>query len=343
MNLLGSAGTTAYVQATVNHSIGKRSYELTNHLGSVITVVSDKVIPHSNGSTVDYCQADILQSTDYSPFGVQLNNRTLSKSGVTDFVRFGYQGSEIDKEVKNGGNSYTTFFRQLDPRLGRWLSLDPKAVSFPAFSPYISMGNNPVCFNDTRGDSVPTKFYDETGNKLDVVPDRVQEMYNNEYGISVGYNAKTGMMFKTGEVTPCGPISSSAKSEWDNLLGTETNNSKKLVFGYGLKLVDGVTGNNSSTVLGVWVPDAKTGYVDMADFDNDGGAIGAKVTYEKGYSGGSPEKSISMARVLEHEYLGHGIHNLTDDHDPFKNDYNGPTVELTNSYQSEMNIMERIM
>ena len=159
--LLGSQNNS-YMQTMVAHRIGKKGYELSNHLGNVLSVISDKVIPHPSvpvvtgsgggGSTVDYWQADILQSTDYSPFGVQLNNRTLSKSGVTDFVRYGFQGYEGDSEVKGEGNSYTTEYRQFDPRIGRWLSIDPKMSSWE--SPYAAMGNNPILLNDPLGDTV---------------------------------------------------------------------------------------------------------------------------------------------------------------------------------------------
>jgi RHS repeat-associated protein len=148
--LLGSQNNT-YTQTTVAHRIGKKGYELSNYLGNVLSVISDKVIPHQNGTTVDHFLADIRQSSDYSPFGVQLENRTLSKNGVTDFVRFGYQGSEMDNELKDGANSYTTFFRQLDPRLGRWMSIDPKVNQFPWQSPYCSMDNNPISLNDIFG------------------------------------------------------------------------------------------------------------------------------------------------------------------------------------------------
>lgn len=65
--------------------------------------------------------------------------------------RYGYQCSEKDNEVKGDGNSYTTQFRQLDPRLGRWLTIDPKASSFPRQSPYCSMDNNPISLNDQLG------------------------------------------------------------------------------------------------------------------------------------------------------------------------------------------------
>ena len=58
----------------------------------------------------------------------------------------------MDNEVKGEGNHYTTEFRQLDPRLGRWFSVDPRAAEQPWQSPYCSMGNNPINLNDPLGD-----------------------------------------------------------------------------------------------------------------------------------------------------------------------------------------------
>jgi RHS repeat-associated protein len=93
-------------------------------------------------------KATIVSTADYTPFGVQLDERTES----TETYRYGYQGSEKDDEVKGEGNSYTTEFRLLDPRLGRWLSIDPLAAQFPWQSPYVSMDNNPILLNDVLGD-----------------------------------------------------------------------------------------------------------------------------------------------------------------------------------------------
>jgi RHS repeat-associated protein len=58
---------------------------------------------------------------------------------------------ERDDEVKGGGNSYTTEFRQYDPRLGRWLTLDPLMLMFPHVSPYVAFDNNPIYYTDPYG------------------------------------------------------------------------------------------------------------------------------------------------------------------------------------------------
>ena len=76
---------------------------------------------------------------------MQMPNRKGGK------YRFGFNGMEADDEVKGGGNSYTTEYRQLDVRLGRWLSIDPLFASFPHQSPYVTFDNNPVLLVDPRG------------------------------------------------------------------------------------------------------------------------------------------------------------------------------------------------
>ena len=83
---------------------------------------------------------------NYYPFGMLMPNRY----GDADNYRYGLHGMEKDDEVKGSGNSYTTFFRQYDPRVGKWLSIDPKDVAWE--SPYAAYRNNPIFYNDPHGD-----------------------------------------------------------------------------------------------------------------------------------------------------------------------------------------------
>ncbi len=109
----------------------------------------------TKNSTATMYTADVISYSDYSPYGTLLDSR----HGNDNTYRYGYQGSERDDEMKGSGNSYTTEFRQLDPRLGRWLTIDPKAASMPWQSPYCSMDNNPIWFNDPLGDIVKYKDF----------------------------------------------------------------------------------------------------------------------------------------------------------------------------------------
>ncbi len=97
--LYGSQNAT-YSMKLVQHKIGQRTYELSNHLGNVLSIISDKVIPHQNGSSVDYYMADIRHSQDYSPFGVTLHGRDLSLSTTGNKpYRYGFQNQEEDPET----------------------------------------------------------------------------------------------------------------------------------------------------------------------------------------------------------------------------------------------------
>ena len=64
--------------------------------------------------------------------------------------RYGMNGMEKDDEVKGTGNSYTSYFRQYDPRLVRWMSDEPKPVAYE--SGYAAFRNNPIYYADPSGD-----------------------------------------------------------------------------------------------------------------------------------------------------------------------------------------------
>lgn len=84
----------------------------------------------------------------YEPFGALLPGRNYSSSNY----RFGFQGQEKDDEVHGStGTSYDFGARMLDPRVGRWLSLDPLGAKYPAITPYAFALNSPLLFMDPNG------------------------------------------------------------------------------------------------------------------------------------------------------------------------------------------------
>ncbi|GIK68936.1 MAG: hypothetical protein BroJett020_02310 [Bacteroidota bacterium] len=67
---------------------------------------------------------------------------------------YGFNGKLKDDEIKGSGNSYDFGARIYDPRLGRWLSVDPLAVKYPFASPYNFALNTPIQAVDPDGEDV---------------------------------------------------------------------------------------------------------------------------------------------------------------------------------------------
>jgi len=126
--------------------LNKKVYELADHLGNVRAVVSDQKHATITAGVPGNFEPDVVAGNNYYPFGMLQPNRYFNSPEY----RYGFNGMEKDDEVKGVGNSYTTMWRQYDPRLGRWLSLDP--VFKPFISPYNSMSNNPISRIDPSGD-----------------------------------------------------------------------------------------------------------------------------------------------------------------------------------------------
>jgi RHS repeat-associated protein len=143
---------------------GSKLFELTNHLGNVLSTISDKRYGVTgDDSTVAYYNSDVVSANDYYPGGMEMPGRTyVAGNGY----RYGYQGSEKDKELNT--NTYTTLFREDDTRINRWWSPDPKSSASPWSSPYVVNGNNPIIMIDPFGDQEyeSMKAYRKaTGNK----------------------------------------------------------------------------------------------------------------------------------------------------------------------------------
>lgn len=65
--------------------------------------------------------------------------------------RYGFNGKENDNEVKGEGNQQDYGMRISDPRLGRFLSVDPITVQYPELTPYQFASNTPIQAIDLDG------------------------------------------------------------------------------------------------------------------------------------------------------------------------------------------------
>jgi RHS repeat-associated protein len=74
-----------------------------------------------------------------------------SYSANSSKYRYGYNGKEMDNEVKGNGNQLDYGERIYDPRLGRFLSVDPLAGEYPYQSTYVFAANNPISLIDILG------------------------------------------------------------------------------------------------------------------------------------------------------------------------------------------------
>lgn len=65
--------------------------------------------------------------------------------------RQGFNGKENDNDVKGEGNQQDYGMRIYDPRLGRFLSVDPLNIQYPWYTPYQFAGNTPIKAVDLDG------------------------------------------------------------------------------------------------------------------------------------------------------------------------------------------------
>jgi RHS repeat-associated protein len=147
LELLGWGGPPA---SNKNYFLGKKSYEISNHLGNVLSVFSDKKIAvqdQAMPSAIDHYVADMISATDYYAFGSPMPGRQFNSSDY----RYGFNGKENDNEVKGTGNQQDYGMRIYDPRLGRFLSVDPLTKTYPWYTPYQFAGNKPIGAIDVDG------------------------------------------------------------------------------------------------------------------------------------------------------------------------------------------------
>ena len=142
--------------ASYKQEIGDKRYELANHLGNVLNVITDRKLPvaDANDNTkIAYFTGDVVSYSDYLAFGQLAPNRHGSAN--SENYDYGFNGMRKDDDIKNSeGTSYDFGARMYDPRLGRWLSVDPLESKYPTLSPYCFVGNSVLVYIDPDGKKI---------------------------------------------------------------------------------------------------------------------------------------------------------------------------------------------
>ena len=97
---------------------------------------------------VTHIRGQILEETHYYPFGLTMVGISSKAAGKLENKRKWNVGSELNTDFDV--NLYETFYRNLDPQIGRFWQVDPKPTE--SESPYVSMGDNPIINVDPKGD-----------------------------------------------------------------------------------------------------------------------------------------------------------------------------------------------
>lgn len=143
VEMIGATFDTTYMA----HVMGMKTFELSNHLGNVLSTISDKVVPKDWDAdmVIDNYHAEIMSATDYYAFGVTMHGRDFSSSDY----RYSFNTQEREPEISEG--IYTAEFWEYDSRSGRRWNTDP--MPNESCSPYSVEFCNPIWYKDIKGDT----------------------------------------------------------------------------------------------------------------------------------------------------------------------------------------------
>jgi len=94
-----------------------------------------------------------------------LTRHQIGRSGVevelVEGYRYGFNGKENDNEVKGEGNQQDYGMRVYDPRIAKFLSVDPITAKYPMLTPYQFASNSPILNIDLDGAEALSSMADQ--------------------------------------------------------------------------------------------------------------------------------------------------------------------------------------
>jgi len=119
----------------------------------VLATITDRKIPKETGTPngiADYYVADIATVQDYYPFGMVMPGRNWT-AGTAEGYGFGFNGKLKDNDISGNGNIYDYGARIYNPRIGKFLSVDPMIYTYPMLTPFQFASNSPISGVDLDG------------------------------------------------------------------------------------------------------------------------------------------------------------------------------------------------
>ena len=121
---------------------------------------------------------------------------------TTDY-RYGYQGQEMDNEVKGEGNSLNYTFRMHDPRIGRFFAIDPLAPRYPHNSPYAFSENRVIDGVELEGLEIEnfmgrlkSAIFGVNSLKFNNINDIIGEVQKQSYSLTIRSPDKSIQLLK---------------------------------------------------------------------------------------------------------------------------------------------------
>lgn len=154
----------AYNATTKQALMGATEVQKSGYVYVYVSNESNTMVYFDN-FMLTHVAGSLKEETHYYPFGLTMAGISSKALGKMENKCGFNKGSELqNKEFSDGVGleMYATQFRMLDPQIGRWWQIDPKPDM--AMSPYSSMNNNPIRFNDPLGDTIRVD-QSITGNK----------------------------------------------------------------------------------------------------------------------------------------------------------------------------------
>lgn len=200
----------------LTRTLGQKRFELSNHLGNVLEVISDRklALDDNSDNLVDMYTADVSAYSDYFPFGAL---QPLRHGGENQ--RYGFQGQEMDDELRGKGNSVNYKYRMHDARIGRFFAVDPLAPKYPHNSPYAFSENSTIAFIELEG---LEKFFAVDGSYLGQIGSSTELMVINDVDVWNSSMAVINQQGFSGTFDPIFPTQFQYLNAIDNIMKNST-------------------------------------------------------------------------------------------------------------------------